>query len=157
MHASVPQSATELNFYAASSAGPDSYQTTSSHNIGALAQSGIQEDDGFSGSLLYLAAQDGLDDVETKCVHKYCYVRATTEHPGLDAKVDVDAYCSLIIFLPTIYLLHFHSHFSSYNRSAILLISSILLLSFQRLLYQQRHYIHYHTFLHFQQQQQQQQ
>lgn len=28
------------------------------------------------------------------------YVRGTTEHPGLDAKVDVDAYCSLIIFLP---------------------------------------------------------
>lgn len=71
-HASVPQSATELNFYAASSPGPDSYQTTSSHNIGALAQSGIQKDDGFSGSLLYLAAQDGLDDGETKCVHKYC-------------------------------------------------------------------------------------
>lgn len=85
------------------------------------------------------------------------YVRGTTEHPGLDAKVDVDAYCSLIIFLPIFCLLHFHSHFSSYNRSAILLILSILLLSFQRLIYQQRGYIHYHTSLHFQQQQQQQQ
>lgn len=71
MPASVPQSATELNFYTASSPGPDSYQTTSSHNIGALAQSGIQEDDGFSGSLLYLAAQAGLVDGETKCVHRY--------------------------------------------------------------------------------------
>lgn len=55
----------------------------------------------FLAPLLHLAAQDGLDDVETKCVHKYCYVRATTEHLGLDAKVDVNAYCSLIIFLPT--------------------------------------------------------
>lgn len=111
----------------------------------------------FLAPSLYLAAQAGLDDGETKCVHKYCYVRATMEHPGLDAKVDVDAYCLLIIFLPISCLLHFHSPFSSYNRSAILLIPSILLLSFQRLLYQQRHYIHYHTLLHFQQQQQQQQ
>lgn len=106
----------------------------------------------FLAPLLHLAAQSGLDDGETKCVHKY-----TTEHPGLDAKVDVDAYCLLIILLPTFSLLHFHFHFSSYNRSVILLIPSILLLSFQRLIYQQRHYIHYHTLLHFQQQQQQQQ
>lgn len=30
------------------------------------------------------------------------YGRGTTEHPGLDAKVDVDAYCSLIIFFTSI-------------------------------------------------------
>lgn len=113
----------------------------------------------FLAPSLYLAAQAGLDDGETKCVHRYLLLLCSRYNGTPRSGREGRCICILLVDYLLAYifcLLHFHSHFSSCNRSAILLIPSILLLSFQCLIYQQRHYIHYHTLLHFEQQQQQQ-